>query len=81
MNFCYRDRFVQDWPGAYEKLLQDVLDGDHSLFVNAEETELAWQKIARALDLTASGFYDPGTLPESRIGASWMDFQLYCKPR
>jgi glucose-6-phosphate 1-dehydrogenase len=42
LHFQYREAFG-DIPDAYETLLLDVLTGDQTLFVHAEETEAAWR--------------------------------------
>ncbi|MCA9597935.1 MAG: glucose-6-phosphate dehydrogenase [Myxococcales bacterium] len=42
LAFRYKDEF-QDMPEAYETLLLDVLEGDQTLFVHAEEVEESWR--------------------------------------
>ena len=42
LRFQYKDAFGQI-PGAYETLLLDVLIGDQTLFVHADETEVSWR--------------------------------------
>ncbi len=46
LRFSYR----QDLPEAYETLLLDVLTGDQTLFVHAEEAEASWRLYAPVLD-------------------------------
>jgi len=43
MTFCYSDSFDSEIPEAYQRLLLDAIRGDHTLFVNAQETELSWK--------------------------------------
>lgn len=77
MAFCYNDSFEEVIPEAYQKLLLDALRGDHTLFVSAEETELAWQKLN---DLPESGSlvnYKRGEVPESIFGDIWINFENY----
>jgi len=42
LDFSYQREFHGTLPEAYERLLQDVLSGDASLFARADEVELAW---------------------------------------
>ena len=42
MRFRYADAFGP-LPDAYETLLLDVLRGDQTLFVHAEEAEASWE--------------------------------------
>ncbi len=44
MNFCQFDHFGNT-PEAYENLLTDVINGDQSTFVRADEIEHAWKII------------------------------------
>ncbi len=49
MRFAYADLGVEI-PDAYETLLLDVLEGDQTLFVHAEETERSWTLIDPLFD-------------------------------
>ena len=49
LDFRYEDVFG-DFPDAYETLLHDVIEGDPTLFVHAEEAEEAWRMYAPILD-------------------------------
>ncbi len=42
LAFRYKDEF-KDMPEAYETLLLDVLEGDQTLFVHADEVEESWR--------------------------------------
>lgn len=42
LDFSYADAFGRI-PDAYETLLRDLIAGDQTLFVHAEETEAAWR--------------------------------------
>lgn len=80
MQFCYHDAFDMEIPEAYQKLLLDALKGDRTLFVGAEETELAWRKVASVLhqgEREELGVYEPGTPPDGKIGADWIEFERY----
>ena len=43
MQFRYADAFGSSLSAGYETLLLDVIQGDQTLFVHAEETEAAWR--------------------------------------
>jgi glucose-6-phosphate 1-dehydrogenase len=78
MQFCYVKSFKQEVPEAYQKLLLDALKNDHTLFVSAEETEIAWSKIAPSLKTKIrAAAYEPGQLPESLLYQNWIDFDKY----
>jgi glucose-6-phosphate 1-dehydrogenase len=62
LSFRYGDVFGS-LPDAYETLLADVLTGDQTLFVRADETEEAWRILAPLLDM--------GAPPESYEAGSW----------
>jgi glucose-6-phosphate 1-dehydrogenase len=67
MQFCYRDAFSITPPEAYETLLLDVMRGDATLFMRADQVETAWAVIAPILDtwqrVPAADFpdYRPGS--------------------
>jgi glucose-6-phosphate 1-dehydrogenase len=80
LDFYYAERF-HEIPEAYQTLLLDVMDGDQTLFVSADETEAAWRLYAPVLegDLPVSE-YDAGSWgPEAaeallaRSGQWWGD--------
>jgi glucose-6-phosphate 1-dehydrogenase len=61
LDFFYKERF-QELPEAYQTLLLDVIDGDQTLFVHADEVEAAWRLFTPILDNTlAVSFYASGT--------------------
>jgi glucose-6-phosphate 1-dehydrogenase len=49
LSFRYGDRF-ETMPDAYQTLLLDVLAGDQTLFVHADEVEESWSVFAPMLD-------------------------------
>ncbi len=77
MNFCYRDSFAGEIPEAYKRLLLDAIKGDKTLFVSAEETEAAWKLLDPVLDKGDLSYYHKGTMPESKLGIQWIDFEAY----
>jgi glucose-6-phosphate 1-dehydrogenase len=93
MQFYYREAFKTSLPEAYETLLRDVMIGDSTLFMRADQTEAAWSVIAPILEtwtaVRPTGFpnYQAGTWgpEESGIltatdGRSWVvPTVLQCK--
>jgi glucose-6-phosphate 1-dehydrogenase len=43
MDFEYQDYFHKPSPEAYQRLLQDVIMGDQSLFIRSDEVEESWR--------------------------------------
>lgn len=52
LRFQYREAFG-DIPDAYQTLLLDVLNGDQTLFVHADEAEAAWRLYTPLLERSA----------------------------
>ncbi len=50
MQFYYKETFAISPPDAYETLLLDVMIGDATLFMRADQAEAAWSVIAPILD-------------------------------
>lgn len=76
LAFCYRD-LAPVIPDAYLKLLVDAIKGDHTLFVSAEETELAWAVYADALVPGPVTTYPRGSDPDAGFCPEWTDFSGY----
>lgn len=85
MRFSYKDAFHARPPLAYETLLLDVIRGDATLFMRADQVEEAWSLIAPILDVWGDGpatnfpNYAAGTWgPEAAVallardGRSWL---------
>jgi glucose-6-phosphate 1-dehydrogenase len=51
MQFYYREAFKTTPPEAYETLLLDVMLGDATLFMRADQTEAAWEVLAPILEV------------------------------
>ncbi|TMB91100.1 MAG: glucose-6-phosphate dehydrogenase [Chloroflexi bacterium] len=63
MDFKYGESFKTSPPEAYERLLHDALDGDHTLFIREDEVESGWAAVQRVLDHPpAIALYDAGSL-------------------
>jgi glucose-6-phosphate 1-dehydrogenase len=54
MVFNYTEAYPTDPPEAYETLLLDVLEGDATLFMRADQVEAAWQVIEPVLESWSS---------------------------
>jgi len=50
MDFSYRDSFMTEPAEAYERLLHDAMDGDHTLFAREDGVERAWMVVQPALE-------------------------------
>jgi glucose-6-phosphate 1-dehydrogenase len=50
MRFSYRDAFKTSPPEAYETLLLDVMCGDATLFMRADQVEAAWSVVTPILE-------------------------------
>jgi glucose-6-phosphate 1-dehydrogenase len=65
MDFSYHQTFQGDLPEAYERLILDALRGDSTLFMRADEIEVAWEICTKVLDTWKSApppcLYRPGT--------------------
>jgi glucose-6-phosphate 1-dehydrogenase len=49
LQFRYADAF-EPLPNAYQTLIQDIMRGDQTLFVRADEVEAAWQLYTSLLE-------------------------------
>ncbi|MEO6894295.1 MAG: glucose-6-phosphate dehydrogenase, partial [Ginsengibacter sp.] len=67
MDFSYQQTYTESVPEAYEALLLDVLEGDPTLFMRADQVENAWKVVMPILDawkkhpLKQLHFYKAGT--------------------
>ena len=43
LDLSYTDRFETRLPDAYERLILDVMRGDHSNFVRGDELDASWK--------------------------------------
>jgi glucose-6-phosphate 1-dehydrogenase len=59
MNLRYESEFQGPVPDAYERLLLDVIAGDHTLFVSAAFVEQSWAFVQSILDQWASDYSIP----------------------
>ncbi|QJW89748.1 glucose-6-phosphate dehydrogenase [Spirosoma taeanense] len=67
MVFSYKDAYDGQDPEAYETLLLDVMTGDATLFMRADQVEAAWKVVTPILDAWESEAptdfpnYEPGS--------------------
>ena len=53
MDLLYGTAFLEEVPDAYQRLLLDLMLGDPTLFIRADETEGAWEILEPALNTWA----------------------------
>jgi glucose-6-phosphate 1-dehydrogenase len=66
MEFSYAESFKAEPAEAYERLLHEAMEGDHTLFIREDEVERSWEIVQPILD-------DPGPVfpyPASTWGPS-----------
>ena len=51
MVFNYQDSYEGQEPEAYETLLYDVMEGDATLFMRADQVEAAWEVVTPILEV------------------------------
>lgn len=66
MHFTYKEMFSAQAPEAYETLLLDVIRGDATLFMRADQVEAAWSAVMPILDYWAT--IPPGDFPNYAAG-------------
>ncbi len=67
MDFCYKRAFGVESPAAYEMLLLDVMRGDATLFIRADEVEAQWRLITPIEEAWAE--QPPPDLPNYAAGS------------
>jgi glucose-6-phosphate 1-dehydrogenase len=50
MDFLYKDNYTESIPEAYESLILDVLEGDATLFMRADQVDAAWKVVMPILN-------------------------------
>ena len=71
MDFCYKREFGVESPAAYEMLLLDVMRGDATLFIRADEAEAQWRLITPILEAWAK--QSPPEFPNYTAGTDGPD--------
>ena len=85
MRFSYKEAFHVETPAAYETLLRDVMTGNATLFMRADQVEMAWEFLMPILDVWqdnpapdfpnyVAGSWGPETAESliARDGKSWL---------
>lgn len=68
LSFCYAESFKVQPPEAYETLLADVIAGDGTLFMRADQETEAWKIVSPVLEAWAE--HPPSDFPNYPAG-SW----------
>ncbi len=76
MDFRYGTSFAVPAPEAYERLLQDVMVGDPTLFTRTDEVESAWAFITRILETWEERQVVPVEYPAGSWGPTEADALL-----
>ena len=89
MHFSYQEAFKTKSPEAYETLLADVMDGDATLFMRADQVEASWAVLMPILSIWKdsaptdfpnykSGTWGPKAAEAlmSKDGRSWLEPNL-----
>ena len=82
MDLLYGTAFLEEVPEAYQRLLLDLMLGDPTLFIRADETEGAWDILdpvmrawawSREVSLYPAGSWGPEEAEEllARDGRKW----------
>jgi glucose-6-phosphate 1-dehydrogenase len=62
MDFDYDTSFMHALAEAYERLLHDAMNGDHTLFTREDGVERAWEIVTAVLEHPSPlCFYEPGS--------------------
>jgi glucose-6-phosphate 1-dehydrogenase len=51
MDFIYQENYTESIPEAYESLILDVLEGDATLFMRADQVDAAWKVVMPILNV------------------------------
>jgi glucose-6-phosphate 1-dehydrogenase len=54
MIFSYTEAYGDNQPEAYETLLEDVIEGNATLFMRADQVEAAWEVIKPIMEVWAA---------------------------
>jgi glucose-6-phosphate 1-dehydrogenase len=66
MHFMYQEAFEETPPEAYETLLLDIMEGDSTLFMRADQIEAAWSVLMPVLNAWAQ--MPPADFPNYQAG-------------
>jgi glucose-6-phosphate 1-dehydrogenase len=67
MHFDYNESYTSGTPEAYETLLLDIMEGDATLFMRADQVEAAWNVLMPIINSWAAN--PPADFPNYKAGA------------
>ena len=67
LDFSYKETFRVTPPDAYERLIQDAMLGDQTLFIRSDEVEAAWSVI----DPIQKAWQESSSKPEPYEPGKW----------
>jgi glucose-6-phosphate 1-dehydrogenase len=73
MRFTYKEAFESESPDAYETLLLDVMQGDATLYMRADQVEAAWAIVMPVLERWAATMPDFPNYPAGSWGPESAD--------
>ena len=73
MRFTYKEAFETESPEAYETLLLDVMQGDATLYMRADQVEAAWAIVMPVLEHWAATMPDFPNYPAGSWGPEAAD--------
>jgi glucose-6-phosphate 1-dehydrogenase len=76
MNFLYDQEFNRPTPDAYETLLLDVMQGDATLFMRADEVEAQWRIVDPLLQEWEASSKEPAFYSSGSMGPDQADEML-----
>ncbi|HXL03071.1 MAG TPA: hypothetical protein PK016_08185 [Candidatus Atribacteria bacterium] len=69
LNFTYSGNFGANTPGAYEKIIYDLLAGDRTLFPDSTFIRHAWQIVDQLISIIHKEKRNPHLYPEDTLTA------------
>jgi len=66
MHFDYNESYTSGTPEAYETLLLDIMEGDATLFMRADQVEAAWKALMPIIHSWEMN--PPGSFPNYKAG-------------
>ena len=67
MHFDYNESYTSGTPEAYETLLLDIMEGDTTLFMRADQVEAAWKVLMPVINSWAAN--PPNNFPNYKAGS------------
>ncbi|MDQ2721066.1 MAG: glucose-6-phosphate dehydrogenase [Bacteroidota bacterium] len=71
MHFDYNESYTSGTPEAYETLLLDIMEGDTTLFMRADQVEAAWKVLMPVINSWASN--PPVNFPNYKAGSQGVE--------